>query len=277
MLSKLKRKYPDVTDSNDGDLGNCRFKSGNKKDRHAKIKAELDSFVKDTDDDTLTVPDFALDEETAEQQDTKNAQVRIKRYQKEREKELEAIKRVKTEGERYITDVALGYESPVDTPEESWEKSPSAVAAPPDDLFIFDERTGKTMLAREPDIRLMVDFNVFPADGTIIFGGIRRSGKTFGVRDLLYHLRHHFAGGLVFSATKHNGWWKEHIPDKYIYEELDGDVIDRFLKWRAASLVQQSRDFSKNAKDQQNYFIILDDMVDQMTRYFDVRLTGLLS
>lgn len=57
------------------------------------------------------------------------------------------------------------------------------------------------------------------------------------------------------------------MPDQYIHEELDGDVIQRFLDWRKDQIVSMKRNFGVDARDPQNYFIILDDCVDQNTRY----------
>jgi hypothetical protein len=53
--------------------------------------------------------------------------------------------------------------------------------------------------------RWFVDYNLFRPDDTVVLNGKRRTGKSFMMRKILYEMRHCFWGGLVFSATKHNG------------------------------------------------------------------------
>lgn len=182
-------------------------KDKKKKPANKKAKPVLDSYTRDVDEPRLTVPKFALDKRKEDAQDKKKAEVRLKEYDEERERELDAAKEIKQRNERvFEPDVALGYESPPLSPMSQWEQAEAAVEAEADDLFVFDEKTGKTRLAREPVLKLRRDYSMIPIDGTIVVAGIRRSGKTFGVRDILYELRHSLAGGLVFSATKHNGY-----------------------------------------------------------------------
>ena len=49
------------------------------------------------------------------------------------------------------------------------------------------------------------DYNLFRPDDTVVLNGKRRTGKSFMMRKILFEMRHCFWGGLVFSATKHNG------------------------------------------------------------------------
>lgn len=265
-----KRKLPEVTQA--GGQDKKKNKKEEKKGTKRKIPAVLDSFAPDNEIEELILPKPAYSESEEEEANQRFAEVRKKGFWKDYEKGLEAIEQAKKDGEEYNAEEAMGYISPQETPEEIWKKAPNGTQREEDDLFAFDEKTGKYRLKRAPVIKTLSNYNVwFPFDGTFIFAGIRRSGKTFGVRDVLYHMRHNFAGGIVFSATKHNGFWRKHIPNSFIHEELDGAIIDRFLAWRAKEIEDYSRDFSGEAKDPQPLFIILDDCVDQDTRYKTVR------
>lgn len=238
-----------------------------------KGKVVLDSFTKDRDDRTLTVPDFALDSDKEDEVNKKKAKARIEAYNEDRQKELDAIKEIKKQNlVQFDPDVALGAKKPELAREEAWEASEVAEKAPEDDLFSLDPKTGKWKLTREPVIKRLTDYSVIPIDGTVIVAGIRRSGKSYALRDILYEFRHVLSKGMVFSATKFNGWWGEHIPEQHIHNELDGDLIEEFLKWRGEQIIEYRRQFGEDAEDDQNFFIILDDCVDQVTRYFNVRL-----
>lgn len=55
-------------------------------------------------------------------------------------------------------------------------------------------------------------------DFTITVMGRRRSGKTFFVRWLLYHLRFRIPCFIVITGTKLNNYWAQYIPDEFIFD-----------------------------------------------------------
>lgn len=73
------------------------------------------------------------------------------------------------------------------------------------DAIIFNYETGKLEMRHPIKPRWFVDYNLFRPDDTVVLNGKRRTGKSFMMRKILYEMRHCFWGGLVFSATKHNG------------------------------------------------------------------------
>ena len=67
----------------------------------------------------------------------------------------------------------------------------------------------------------------FKIDGFIIVSAQRRYGKTIWIRWVLSKLWNFFAGGAyVFTKTKHNRFWSQHIPQTRIYNGLAGDNMD---------------------------------------------------
>jgi len=80
-----------------------------------------------------------------------------------------------------------------------------------EDAIQFDYETGKVKLTRELKPKWFSDYNLFRPDDTVVLNGKRRTGKSFMMRSILYEMRHMFAGGLVFTATKHNGAHCGHI------------------------------------------------------------------
>lgn len=242
----------------------------NKKKQKQKKKKRKAPFGRDEEEPKLVVPKLQLDSEEEANTGHKLAEVRKKKWVADRNAELEAIEELSAD--EYDPDVAIGYASPKEDAEQLWHKAKDAVAREEDDLFSFDNRTGKLTLTREPRIKMLPNYQLFTPDMSILLCGIRRSGKTFALRDLLYHLSPHYEGGLVFSATAHNGFWAEHIPTAYIHPEVDGTLIDRYLEYRAEVIRQHQRDFGADATDAPYTFILLDDCVDQQTRYDKVLL-----
>lgn len=51
-------------------------------------------------------------------------------------------------------------------------------------------------------------------------------------------------------------------------------MIDRYLAYRAQEMTDYKRNFGPDAEDPQNSFILLDDCVDQKTRFDAVRFTS---
>lgn len=130
-----------------------------------------------------------------------------------------------------------------------------------EDAIRFDYATGKVRILRPLKPRFFVDYNIFRPDDTIVLNGKRRTGKSFLMRKILYEMRHCFEAGLVFTATKHNGFWQQMVPDKYIHDTLNITAIDRMLKMRAKVVAQNQLRFGPEYRDDLYYFIVLDDMV----------------
>lgn len=260
----MKRNDQSSSSSSDSDSSSDDEKINKK---HKDKKAKVDTFTHDEQLTELIVPAFAYDGTTREQIDKAKADVRKKRFFKDYEDEVEAIKEARF---RYDPLVALGAKDAEETPEEAWNAYPKAAQRPEDPLFSFDQKTGKMMVKKEPDIRQTTDLHMIPSDGTVVLAGIRRSGKSWALRCILYHMRHLMSKGLVFSATRFNGFWRRHIPNSYIHEEFDGDVLQSFMDWRGKQVEEYQRQFGPEARDEQNFFIILDDCVDQHTRYDQV-------
>ena len=68
-------------------------------------------------------------------------------------------------------------------------------------------------------------------DSTVVLIGRRRSGKSWTARWLMYHLRHRFPCGVVITGTKLNSFWSQYIPDDFVHELEDMNiVIDRVFR-----------------------------------------------
>ena len=78
--------------------------------------------------------------------------------------------------------------------------------------------------------------------------------------DLLYHNRHLWAYGLVFTKTKHNNYWSNYFPDHCIVSHFDEPLLRRWIK------IQKQRVTMKGVNSR--VVLVLDDMAaDESLRY----------
>jgi hypothetical protein len=92
-----------------------------------------------------------------------------------------------------------------------------------------------------------------PDSPVIVAIAKRRSGKSFLVRDLLYHMRKRFIGGIVMSATEEaNGFYQGiGIPPAYIYNDFDEAALERLV---------ESQKRQTKAGRVRPVFVVLDDV-----------------
>ena len=93
-----------------------------------------------------------------------------------------------------------------------------------------------------------------PEHAVIVAIAKRRSGKSFLIRDFLYHHRRRFFAGVVMSGTEAgNGFYEKEvgIPKKFIYHDFDEPALEK--------LVNRQRELSQSGRAQP-VFVILDDL-----------------
>jgi hypothetical protein len=79
----------------------------------------------------------------------------------------------------------------------------------------------------------------------------RGTGKSFLVRDLLYHKRH-ISKGIAVSATEEsNSFYGEFIPDLFIYNEFKLEILER--------LMDRQKILKKKGHKNEKAFLVLDD------------------
>jgi hypothetical protein len=100
------------------------------------------------------------------------------------------------------------------------------------------------------------DFSHIKPDSTITLYGRRRLGKSFMLRYIMHMLAHYFAFGLVFTNTKLNQYWQNHMPDKFIHKGYKPAVLKKFLeRQEILKLDPKYKNVNKRA------FVILDDTI----------------
>jgi len=106
------------------------------------------------------------------------------------------------------------------------------------------------------------DMSMVEDDAVVVFIGKRKTGKSFLIRDLLYHKRS-FPISTVISATENaNGFYSEMIPSIFIHNKFSDELVGNVLK-RQELVVGQNKDRKKQGAplvDDRMVFV-MDDMM----------------
>lgn len=100
-------------------------------------------------------------------------------------------------------------------------------------------------------------FNVskIPDDKVIVMIGKRGTGKSFLIRDIMYHHRDIPVGTLISPTESSNHFFSNFIPKLFIHEEYHPTIIANFMKRqkKMGKLIEKGNDIDPRA------YIILDD------------------
>ena len=105
-----------------------------------------------------------------------------------------------------------------------------------------------------------------------VFISKRNSGKSFLVKDILYHQRK-IPMGVVMSATEEsNEHYKKFIPDSFIYGEYEPPVIEKVISHQK-EVIKKSKTQEEKDNINNSVFIVLDDCMydNKWTRDKDIR------
>jgi hypothetical protein len=95
----------------------------------------------------------------------------------------------------------------------------------------------------------------------IVLIGRRDTGKSFLVRDLLYHHQDIPVGTVISGTEAGNGFYSKYVPKLFIHDEYNTIIIENILKRQKAVLKQINKDiknYNKSTIDPRT-FVILDD------------------
>ena len=72
----------------------------------------------------------------------------------------------------------------------------------------------------------------------VVLIGRRDTGKSFLVRDLLYHHQDIPIGTVISGTEAGNGFFAEHVPKLFIHDEYQSAIIENILKRQKTVLKQ---------------------------------------
>ena len=110
----------------------------------------------------------------------------------------------------------------------------------------------------------------------VVLIGRRDTGKSFLVRDLLYHHQDIPIGTVISGTEAGNGFYAKHIPKLFIHDEYNTAIIENILKRQKTVLKQVKKEIDQYRKSNidPRAFVILDDCLydkswinEESTRY----------
>ena len=95
----------------------------------------------------------------------------------------------------------------------------------------------------------------------VVLIGRRDTGKSYIVRDLLFHHQDIPIGTVISGTEAGNGFYSEHIPKLFIHDEYNTAIIENILKRQRQVLKQIKREIEsyKKSNIDPRAFVILDD------------------
>tara|TARA_Y100000385_G_C12994785_1_gene594436 strand:- start:125 stop:964 length:840 start_codon:yes stop_codon:yes gene_type:complete len=95
----------------------------------------------------------------------------------------------------------------------------------------------------------------------VVLIGRRDTGKSFLVRDLLYHHKDIPLGTVISGTEAGNGFYSNHVPKLFIHEEYNSEIIANILKRQKMVLKQVNKQILqyKRCQIDPRAFVILDD------------------
>lgn len=108
----------------------------------------------------------------------------------------------------------------------------------------------------------------------IVFIGRRDTGKSFLVRDLLFHHQDIPVGTVISGTEAANGFYGKHVPKLFIHDEYDTNIIDNVLKrqLKAAKQIKREEEAKGKSLIDPRMFVILDDCLYDQTWSRDKRM-----
>lgn len=101
----------------------------------------------------------------------------------------------------------------------------------------------------------------------IVLIGRRDTGKSYLVRDLLYHHRDIPIGTVISGTEAGNGFYASHVPKLFIHDEYSSGIIENILKRQKSVIKEVNKQIQmyKSSKIDPRSFVILDDCLYDST------------
>ena len=100
----------------------------------------------------------------------------------------------------------------------------------------------------------------------IVMIGRRDTGKSFLVRDLLYHHQDIPIGTVISGTEAGNGFYAQHVPKLFIHDEYNTAIIENILRRQKAVIKQMNKEmesFRRTTIDPRTFVILDDCLYDQ--------------
>ena len=112
-------------------------------------------------------------------------------------------------------------------------------------------------------------------DSTIVAIGKRRTGKSWALRDIMFKMKDKIPAGIVISQTDElNKFWRQYIPETYIYPKYNPNILDMVFE-RQKAILNDKKKTKAEIEKEAPFFILLDDVISDQSLKYDENLQEL--
>lgn len=119
------------------------------------------------------------------------------------------------------------------------------------------------------------DMSSIKSDKVVLFIGKRETGKSFLVRDLLWHNRDLPVGTVISGTEGANQFYSKMIPSIFIHDEYTPEIINNFVKRQGRLIKKQVGGAPEYQNIDPRAFLILDDCLYDNTWVKDKNVRSL--
>ncbi len=83
-------------------------------------------------------------------------------------------------------------------------------------------------------------------DSVLLFLGMRNTGKSFLVRDFLYHKKNFPIGTIISGTEKESGYYSRLFPSMFIHYEFSSDIVANVSKRQSKVIQTQKQEIKKS-------------------------------
>lgn len=109
------------------------------------------------------------------------------------------------------------------------------------------------------------DISKITDDKVVVLIGKRNTGKSFLVRDILYHHRNLPIGTVISGTEMANGFYSSILPKQFIHHEFNPSIVDNVIKRQKKLIKQIKKDkahYNHSNIDPRLFFIMDDCLYD---------------
>jgi len=118
--------------------------------------------------------------------------------------------------------------------------------------------------APRPTVNLRLskfNMNMIPDDGVILMIGRRGTGKSWLIKDLMWHKRNMPVGTVISGTEGANAFYSTIVPSLLVHDEFSSDIIGNSLKRQKAIMKQINKDKEVRGAStlDRRAFVVMDD------------------
>lgn len=121
------------------------------------------------------------------------------------------------------------------------------------------------------------DISSIQDDSVVVFIGKRRTGKSFLVRDLLYHHQDLPIGTVISGTEAANKCYGHIVPSLFIHDDFSPSIVENFYERQKKVKKMRNKEIKVNGKSDidTRAFLIFDDIMNDETWIRDKNVKGI--